>query len=213
MTNEYAAPDSSGGGERSAKPRGTYTAKISRAETKTDKNGLLYVKFGLSIITGKLAKQLAFENYLPLSAKANKFQVARRNSLFRAIGLDAGAIPPGAPGGPDVSVLNGTIVDFALEHTYEDVPGEDYALNTSKWNKSSWVTDGWEARLDANGNIPAGKDGTKATDEDGEPSPVKPSESITFYNMSDLFEGIGETSGDGDGFTPDDAAGDDDSWG
>lgn len=216
--NEYAPSkedlESSGGS--SAKPRGTYTGALSRAKSKKDRNGLVYLGFGVSLTKGKLKKQLAFENYLPLSSKAAKFQVARRNSFFRAIGLDQGTIPPGAPGGPDPSVLDGTLVDFTLEHTFENVPGEEYDVVTSKWNKSKWVTEDWDKCLDDKGRLARTPSGEVIKGEDGEPEPIEPRETITFYNLSDDFNGVGSEaeSMSNDGFTPaaDDSA-DDEDWG
>lgn len=215
--NEYAPSKEdleSGGGGNSAKPRGTYTGALSRTKSKKDKNGRVYLGFGISLTKGKLKKQLVFENYLPLSNQAAKFQVSRRNSFFRAIGLDQGTIPPGAPGGPDASILDGTIVDFTLEHTYENVPGQDYDVTTSKWGKSQWVTEDWESCLDDKGRLVRTPDGKVIKGEDGEPEPIEPRESITFYNMSDDFDGVGSEaeSAPGDGFTPDDSA-DDEDWG
>lgn len=198
--NEWAVTEDDlkgGGGGDNAKPRGKYTGTISRVEKKTDKNGLLFIGFGLSV-THPVAykKQLSFDNYLVLSAKANNYQKARRNSFFQAIGLEAGSIPPGAPGGPDVSVLEGVSVDFNIEHLFEDVPGEDYDLTTSKSSKQPWKADGWEEKLDSNGNLVV--DGTK----------IAPREAVTFYSVSDDFEGLSEP-GSGSG----EESADDDSWG
>lgn len=191
--NEYAPTkdDLEGGGGGNVKPRGKHTGIISRSKAKSDKNGLAYLGFGLSILKGKLKKQLAFENYLVLSAKGSKFQVSRRNSFYRAIGLDEGTTPPGAPGGPDASVLDGTVVDFTLEHRYEGVPGEDYDIDTSSWNKSRWVTEGWEDCLDDKGRLVRTPSGETIVGEDGEPKPIEPREAITFYALSDDFDGLG----------------------
>jgi hypothetical protein len=191
--NEYAptADDLNGVSKPTAKPRGTYTAVISRARSKKDKNGLPNLGFGLSILNGKLKKQLLFENYLVLSSKGNKFALARRNSFYKAIGITEGTIPPGAPGGPDASVLDGTVVDIALEHVYENVPGEDFAVSTSSWAKSRWVTEGWKSCIDESGILTKTPSGGVITGHNGEPEPIYPKESITFYNISDDFEGLG----------------------
>lgn len=200
--NEWAVTDEDlegGGGAGSAKPRGTYTATISRAETSKDKNGLLFLKFGLSITApAKFKKQLSFDNYLVLSPKANKYQLARRNSLYQALGLGKGSIPPGAPGGPDVSVLNGVSVDFQLEHEFEDVPGEDWTITSSKSPKQPWNKDGWAKKVDENGNLVV--DGEK----------IKPGEIVTFYSVSDDFEGLSDGSSAASGSSE---SADDDSWG
>ena len=191
--NEYAPTkdDLEGGGGGNAKPRGKYTGIISRTKSKKDKNGLVNLGFGLSILKGKLKKRLVFENYLVLSSKGTKFAIARRNSFYRAIGLDEGTIPPGAPGGPDASVLDGTVVDFTLEHRYENVPGEEYDIDTSSWNKSRWVTEGWEECLDDKGRLVRTPSGELILGEDGEPEPIEPRESLTFYSLSDDFDGLG----------------------
>lgn len=191
--NEYApsSEDLEGGGGGSAKPRSKYTGIISRTKAKKDKNGLVFIGFGLSILKGPLKKQLAFENYLVLSSKGTKFAVARRNSLYRAIGLDAGDMPPGVPGGPDASVLDGTVVDFTLEHRFENVPGEDFDIETSSWNKSRWVTEGWEDRLDDKGRLVRDANDEVIVGEDGQPEPIEPREAITFYAVSDDFDGLG----------------------
>lgn len=195
--NEYAPSkeDLEGGSGGGAKPRGKYTGIISRTKSKKDKNGRVYLGFGLSILKGKLKKQLAFENYLPLSNQAAKFQVARRNSFYRAASIDQGSTPPGAPGGPDESVLDGTVVDFTLEHLYENVPGEEYDLTTSDWNKSKWVEDGWQYCVDDKGRLVRTPGGGVIKGEDGEPEPIEPRESITFYNLSDDFDGLGSHAG------------------
>lgn len=193
--NEWAVTEDDlkgGGGDYPAKPRGTYTAEILKAETKTDKNNLLFLKLDMKITHGKEKDGRAFDNYLVLSAKGNAFQRARRNSLFKAIGLEPGSIPPGAPGGPAASTLVGTIVDFAIEHEFEDVPGEQYSITTSKSKKQPWLADGWDKKLDSDGNLVV--DGEK----------VKPRETITFYELSDDFAGLGGG---------DDAADDDGGWG
>lgn len=183
MTNEYAVTDDDlkggGGGARTAKPRGKYTGTISRPEVKKDKNGKVYLKFGIKIEFGKFKNGLAFENYLPLARDVNAFQAARRNSFFKAIALKAGSVPPGAPGGPDVGVLEGVFVDFNLEHEYENVPGEQYSLNTSKSAKSPWVTNGWQDKVDESGNLVV--NGEK----------IAPRETLTFYDISDEFSGVG----------------------
>ena len=149
---------------------------------KKDKSGKLYLKFGIKISHGKMKNGLSFENYLPLARDVNAFQAARRNSFFKAIGLKVGTIPPGAPGGDAVEVLEGTYIDFNLEHEYENVPGEQYSLNTSKSAKSPWVTNGWESKLDDKGNLVV----------QGES--IAPGESVTFYDISDEFEGLGGSS-------------------
>lgn len=192
-----------GGGSSAAKPRGKYTGSISQAEVKPDKNGKLYLKFGISITKGPYKGQLIFENYLPLSKNSNKFQLARRNSLFQALGLDAGSIPPGAPGGPKPSVINGAIVDINLEHEFEDVPGEQYSLDTSKSKKSRWVSEGWEENLDSSGRLVKNFDGDTF-------DPIEPRETLTFYGVSDDFDGLPAL--EDDGFTPDESASDED-WG
>ncbi len=198
--NEWAVTkeDLEGGGQGSAKPRQKYTGTLSRVKTGKDKNGLLYLGFGLSI-TAPVAfkKQLAFDNYLVLSAKANAYQKARRNSLFKALGLEAGQIPPGAPGGPSVSVLEGVSVDFWLEHEFEDVPGEDYSIVSSRSSKQPWKTGGWEDKLDANGNLVV--DGEK----------IAPREVVTFYEVSNDFEGLNADSGEAEEAEEADS----DSWG
>lgn len=196
MTNEYAVTEddlkSSGGGNK-AKARGKYTGTISRAVSKKDKNGKVYLGFGLKHEFGKFKGGLSFENYLPLSREVNAFHTARRNSFFKAIALKQGAVPPGAPGGADVSTLDGTFVDFTIEHEFENVPGEQYSLNTSKSAKSAWVQGGWESKLDANGNLVV----------DGKT--IAPKETLTFFDISDEFSGLGgdsaqDDSADADGW-------------
>lgn len=177
--------ESTGGGERTALPRDKYTGQISRAEIKKDKNKKSYYKFGISITHGKLKRALAFENYLPLGRGENAFKVARRNSFFKAIGLQPNTLPPGIDPDKDVSLLNDTYVDFTVEHEFEDVPGEQYSLTTSKSSKLRWLDEGWEDCLDANGNLVKNPKG-EVFDE-----PVKPRTLITFYAVSDEFEGLG----------------------
>ncbi|QWS69436.1 hypothetical protein SEA_NECROPHOXINUS_74 [Microbacterium phage Necrophoxinus] len=189
--NEYAIveDDLKGGGNSTAKPRGVYTAAISKAASKADKNKKVYIGFGLKILLGKFKNGLLFENYLPLARDVNKFQAARRNSFYKAIGLKAGAVPYGAPGGPQVDLLNGTVVDIQVEHEFEQVPGEEYSITTSKSAKSKWVTEGWEAGLDDKGRLVKSPGGTVYD------APISPKESLTFYNLSDEFDGVGDPDG------------------
>lgn len=202
----YTADDAEnkGGGERSALPRAKYTGTISRAKSKLDAKKKAFLGFGISITHGKFKNALAFENYLPLSRNENAFRVARRNSFFQAIGLEGGTIPPGVPGGPDASVLDGTYVDFQVEHEFEDVPDQEHSLSTSKSSKTRWVKEGWEDCLDENGNLVKDPDGN-VFDE-----PVKPKAIVTFYSISNEFAGLGGVSDDDGG---DDEAADDDDWG
>lgn len=194
--NEWAVTDEDlegGGGKFPAKPRGTYTVKILKAETKTDKNNLLFLKLDTQIIRGAEKDGRIFDNYLVLSNKGNAFQRARRNSLYKALGLEKGSLPPGVPGGPDASTLVGTIVDVQVEHEFENIPGEQYSLTTSKSKNQPWKTGNWESKLNADGHLVV----------DGEA--IKPSESVTFYDLSDDFVGLGAD-------TDDDSA-DDGGWG
>lgn len=204
--NEYAVTedDLKGGGGGSANPRGTYTVEISKAKAKKDSKNKAFIGFGGSIILGKFKKQLVFENYLPLAKDVNAFQLARRNSFYKAIGLKAGALPYGAPvkGAPPVEALNGTVVDVTVEHEYREVPGEDYALQTSKSAKSNWVKDGWEDCLDDKGRLVRSPGGTQFD------APISPKEVVTFYNLSDEFDGVGGGTDD----APEDDGPDED-WG
>lgn len=206
MTNEYAVTedDLKGGGGASAKPRDTYTGRIEKAESKTDKNKKVYLSFRVRITHGARKNGVIFDNYIPLGADANAFQKARRNSLYKALGLKAGEIPYGAPGGPAAELLDGTYVDITLEHEYAQVPGEQYSLQTSKSKKSRWVNEGWENGLDANGNLVKSPGGTEYD------AAIKPSEFPTFYAISDEFEGIGDPNAVPDD-APDEAAEED--WG
>lgn len=192
--NEYAVTeeDLKGGGNRSAKPRGKYTGEISKAVAKKDKKGKAYIGFGLKILHGKFKNGLLFENYLPLARDVNAYQAARRNSLHKAVGLKAGELPYGAPvpGAPDVEALNGTVVDVTVEHEFENVPGEEYSLTTSKSAKSAWVTGGWESGLDDKGRLVRSPGGTPYD------APIEPREVLTFYDMSDDFEGVGGAADD-----------------
>lgn len=196
MSNEYAVTEddlATSGGARTAKKRGKYTGTISRAEVKKDKNGKVYLKFGVKHEFGQYKGGLSFENYLPLARDVNAFQAARRNSFFKAIALKQGSVPPGAPGGPDVSVLEGTYIDFTIEHEFQDVPGEQYSLNTSKSGKSAWVQGNWESKLDANGNLVVNG------------QTVAPRETITFFDISNEFDGLAGASQANDA--------DEDGWG
>lgn len=202
----YSAEDAENkGGERSALPIGKYTGAISRAKSKLDKKKKAYLGFGISITKGKFKNALAFENYLPLSRNENAFRVARRNSFFQAIGLEGGSIPPGVPGGPDASTLDGTIVDFQIEHEFEDVPEQEYSITTSKSAKTAWVKDGWADCVDDKGRLFKDPDGN-VFDE-----PVEPKAIVTFYSISDDFEGLGGDTSDDDAGA--DEAADDDDWG
>lgn len=181
----YTSEDAKGGGGGGkAKPANVYETVIEDASIEKDKNGKLYVKAKLRISSGPLKKQVLFENYLPLSKLGSKFQVARRNSFVKALGLKEGASIPGTPGAPDVSTINGTTVDIQSELEYENVPGQEYSVTTRR------------------GKLP---DDVTEADIAG----IQPREALTWYNLSDGFDGIGgESGGSGDS-----GSSDEDSWG
>lgn len=223
--NEYAATKedlaTNTGGK--AKPIGTYTTRISKAKAATRgskegaKDGALRLTFWLEVIKGSFKKQIIFENYLALSRNVdtpgiNKFTVFRRNSFLKAIGSQEGEIPPGAPGGPDASVLNGTIVDISIEHEFQNVPGEEYSIVTSKSEKSRWATDGWAKRVNADGHLFLDASDNVICGDNGEPEPIAPRESLLWYSMSDDFDGVGDPEGfDDNGGSAESA--DEDGWG
>jgi hypothetical protein len=186
--NEYAVTedDLKGGGGGDVKPRATYTGVIEKAESKLDKNKKIYLALQIRISHGGRKNGVIFDNYIPLGADANAFQKARRNSLYKALGLKAGAIPYGVPGGPDVSGLIGTYVDLTLEHEYEKVPNEQYSLQTSKSKKSRWVVEDWESGLDDRGYLAKSPDGEEYE------AAIQPSEYPTFYALSNEFAGVGD---------------------
>lgn len=164
---DYTEDDAKGGGSSNkAKPTGTYVTIIEGAETKKDKNGKLYAKFQGRIQVGPHKNGVIFENYLPLSNSASKFQVMRRNSWVKALGLKPGDKIPGTPGGPDIAKINGTYVDVVLEHEYENVPGQQYSVTTRK------------------GKLP---EGVTEADVAG----IQPRETPVWWQMSDDFIGIG----------------------
>ncbi|AXC37927.1 hypothetical protein SEA_JACKO_69 [Microbacterium phage Jacko] len=204
--DEYAVTkeDVQGGGGGGAKPRGKYSIRIEKAESKKDKNNKIYLSLQGRITHGKRKNGVIFDNYLPLGADANAFQKARRNSLYRALGLKEGEFPPGTPKGRPASDLNGTFVDVTLEHEFNEVPGEQYAIQTSKSAKSRWKTEEWEKGLDDKGNLVRSPGGTEYE------APVQPKEFVTFYELSDDFIGIGDPDAVADEPVDDSA---DEDWG
>ena len=179
MSDEYgvSADDlKGGGGGNKAKPTGVYTGTIEDASIEKDKNGKLYAKFRIRIAFGKFKNGVLFENYLPLSVEGNKFNVARRNSFVKALGLKEGARIPGTPGAAPIKSIEGTYVDVTVEHEYENVPGQEYSVTTRK------------------GKLP---DGVSEADVVG----IEPRERLTWYAMSDEFEGLG-SSGDSTSNSP-----------
>lgn len=157
------------GGTGAAKPPRSYTVKIEHAEVEKDKNQRPYIKLVLEIIFGSEKGGKLWENYLPLGREksgknAGKVN-ARTASFLKAIGHKQG-VPPGAPGGPDISTLVGTIVDVKNENEYQDVPDEEYPVRT------------WEKRF-------------KEVQASGRLEGIKPRDSLGFYSLSDEFEGIG----------------------
>jgi len=156
------------GGTGKAKPPRTYTVRIENASTEKDKNGRPYLKFVGEIILGSEKGGKLFENYLPFGREKsgkNAGQInARTSSFLKAIGHRDG-VPAGAPGGPDASKLNGTVVDVKNENEYE-VDGEQYPVRT------------WEKRF-------------KEVEASGKLEGVTPRDSLGFYALSDEFEGIG----------------------
>lgn len=162
------------GGTGAAKPPRSYTVKIKEAAVESDKNQRPYIKFIGEILFGSEKGGNLYENYLPLGREktgknAGKVN-ARTASFLKAIGHKQG-VPPGAPGGPDISTLNGTIVDVKNENEYQDVPDEEYPVRT------------WEKRF-------------KEVQASGRLQGIKPRDSLGFYSLSDEFDGIGGTSDD-----------------
>lgn len=191
MSDEYGytEEDSAGGGQRkqTLKPIGRYTAVIENAESKTDKNGKLYLKWWNRIAFGPHKGQVAFEGYLPLSRDVNAYQLARRNSFAKATGQKAGEALIGTPNGKPAEALNGTYVDFTIQHEFQNVPGEQWSVTTG----SRAFKEKYGDKINAEGNLVVGG------------QEIAPSaEIVTFYEVSDEFEGIG---GGADGFIPQDA--------
>jgi len=190
MSDEYGYTEEdtqSGSGQKQnkLKPIGRYTAVIENAETKTDKNGKLYLKWWNRIAFGEHKKQVAFEGYLPLSRDVNAYQLARRNSFAKATGQQPGTPLVGAPGGADASTLNGTYVDFTIQHQFENVPNEKYSVTTG----SKAFREKYGDKINAQGNLVV--DGIEI---------YPTSEVVTFYEVSDEFEGI---AGGASSFVPD----------
>lgn len=186
--DEYAVTEDNlkGGGGGDVKPRATYTGVIEKAESKLDKNKKIYLALQIRITHGGRKNGVIFDNYVLLASSTNKFQTARRDSLYRALGYKPGQIAHGTPKGPDASELVGTYVDLTLEHEYEKVPNEQYSVQTSKSAKSRWVIEGWEDGLDDRGYLAKSPDGEEYE------AAIKPSEYPTFYAMSDEFAGVGD---------------------
>lgn len=189
MSDEYGYTEEdtqAGSGQRENKPKpiGVYTAVIERAEAKKDKNGKLYLKWWNRIAFGPYKNQIAFEGYLPLSRDVNAYQLARRNSFAKATGQQPGQPLIGTPNGAPAETLNGTYVDFTIQHQFENVPGEQYPVTTG----SKQFKENYGDKLNAEGNLVV--NGVE----------IKPSaEVVTFYEVSDEFEGIGGSS---DSFIP-----------
>lgn len=197
--DEYAVQEDDlkgGGGGNGAKPRGTYTGVIEKAEAKKDKNQKIYLALQIRITHGPRKNGVIFDNYVLLAESTNKFQTLRRNSLYKALGYKAKQVPHGTPNGKPASELVGTHVDITLEHEYENVPDEKYSLTTSKSKKSRWVIEDWESGLDDRGFLAKSPDGEvyTSTDEEGNviEAAIEPSEHPTFYALSDEFAGIGD---------------------
>lgn len=168
---DYDEKDIEGGGGGSLIPVGDYTVLVEKAKVKNDKNGKPSIRFQAVIMFGSQKKRKVFENYLPL-AKLTEGKGAgslhpRTKSFLRAIGYKGG-IPIGAPGGADISNLEGTYLDVRVEHEYQNVPGHKYAIVT--WQKEF-------KELSADPEQPL--------------RGIKPRESLGFYSVSDEFEGVG----------------------
>lgn len=163
------------GGTGAAKPPKTYSTKIASAEVKKDKNNRPYLALVLDITHGEQKGQKLFENYLPFGREKSGTKAGQVNprtaSFLKAIGHKQG-VPPGAPGGDDVSVLLGTIVNVKNENKYEDVPGED------------WPVRSWEKKF-------------KELLASGKLEGIVPRDDLGFYSMSDDFEGIGASAPEG----------------
>lgn len=174
MTSEYEVnEDDLKGGTGKAKPVRDYTVRIESAATDTDKNNRLYIKLVLEIILGSEKGGKLWENYLPLGRDTkgkNSGKINNRTASFLKSIAHSQGLPPGAPGGPDVSTLVGTVVDVKNENSY-DVDGEQYDVVT------------WEKRY---------KEFLAAGKLEG----ITPKDSLGFYNLSDEFEGIGGGSDD-----------------
>lgn len=152
-----------GGGGGSVLPIGEYTFTIESAESKTDKNGKAYLALELEVAFGTHKKRKVWDNYLTLD-KENK-QFRRTASFLRAIGHKNG-VPVGAPGGKPARDLVGAYVDLGVTHEYQDVPGQQYSVQ-------SWSKDFAEIQ------------------ESGALKGIKPQARAGFYSVADEFEGIG----------------------
>lgn len=171
--NEEDLKPKSGGGDNSPLPIGTYTFSIAKAETKSDKNGKAYLALELDVEFGKHKKRKAWDGYMTLDKTSKQFN--RTSSFLRAIGHKSG-IPAGAPGGSPASSLVGTLVDAQVTHEYQDVPGQE-------WSVQSWSKDFKE--IEASGSLKG----------------ITPRARVGFYSISDEFSGIGGDSADSDSDT------------
>lgn len=204
---DYDEKDLEGGGGGSLIPVNDYTVLVERAKVKTDKNGKPAIQFQAAIMFGSQKKRKVFENYLPL-AKLTEGKSAgqlhmRTKSFLKAIGHKGGP-PVGAPGGRPIEDLEGTYLDVRVEHEYQNVPGQQYAVQT--WQKDF-----------------------KDLETSGALRGIKAREALGFYSVSDEFSGLGAnadelptpksaSSGPARPATPkstpaDDSGADDEDWG
>lgn len=209
---EVNEEDLEGSGTSDVHPIGDYEIVVAEAEGKTDKNGAPYLAFQGIVVKGKNKGIYLFENYLPFKKKtytkgkhAGKTMLDFRTKSFLAsIGHKSG-IPAGAPGGPDASTLNGTLLKVRNEHVYNDVPDHEYPVRTGKGKYNAEYLEALE-----NGDLEG----------------ITPENNLGFYSMSDDFEGIGanvdqipaKKSGGPKASTPqnapaDDSGADEEDWG
>lgn len=120
----------------SAIPEGEYEFAIEKAEVKTGKAGP-YLKFRLRVQGGPQNNRIVFESYLGLKKKADGTLPKKTASFYRAIGLRPGHLPPGVPGGPDVSALEGVPIKNTVTHEYttEKIGDNGYPERVLSWSK------------------------------------------------------------------------------
>ena len=190
--NEDDLKPSQGGGDTPV-PKGQFEFIIEKPSVATDSNGKKYLKLALRIPKGRPnGNRVVFENYLELAKGATGKLNPKTSSFFRAIGLKPGQRPPGAPGGPDVSVLDGVPVQNTIDHQYS-TPEEDakgYPIRVQEWEAKSAKAKNHELAK----RFFADKDAV---------AKAKVEAVTSWYEMSDDYEGLPDGS----------APADDEQWG
>lgn len=190
MTDEYDLNEDdlkpSQGGGNTPFPKGKAEFIIEKPSVDIDTNGKKYLKLALRVPEGRPnGKRVVFENYIGLAKGDNGKLNPKAASFLRAIGIKPGQRPPGVPGGPDVSVLDGVPIQNTVDHQYDtpEMSDKGYPIRVQEWEAKSAKARNHELAK----KFFADKDAV---------AKAKVEAVTSWYEMSDDFEGLNDGAAD-----------------